>query len=76
MIIVKTPANIHGILVAHAPTLLEDELDHKSSAIITELQNIGGVSYEKHSEENHDLLNVRHDAGRSWFNRSSGITTV
>lgn len=38
---VKTETNIHGILVPHAPTLLKDELNHKNSAIIIELQSIG-----------------------------------
>ncbi|HWR42136.1 hypothetical protein [Sporomusa sp.] len=37
----KLESNVCGIIVPHAPTLLEDELNHKSSSIITALQDIG-----------------------------------
>lgn len=37
----KFTSNIHGIIVPHAPTLLEDEMDQKSSSVITALQDIG-----------------------------------
>lgn len=37
----KLNSNIHGIIVPHAPTLLEDELDEKSSAVLTALRDVG-----------------------------------
>lgn len=37
----KADHNIHGVIVPHAPTLLEDEMDHKTSAVIAELRDIG-----------------------------------
>jgi 3,4-dihydroxyphenylacetate 2,3-dioxygenase len=37
----KLEPNIHGLIVPHAPTLLEDEMDHKESSIITALQDVG-----------------------------------
>ena len=39
--IMKLEANIHGIIVPHAPTLLEDEMDQKTSSVITALQDAG-----------------------------------
>lgn len=41
MNIIKIDSNIHGMIVPHAPTLLEDEMNHKSSAVIAALQDIG-----------------------------------
>lgn len=41
MSIMKLDSNIHGIIVPHAPTLLEDEMDQRSSVVITALQDIG-----------------------------------
>jgi|GEM_PF-1184331 len=41
MSIIKLDSNIHGVIVPHAPTLLEDEMDQKSSSVITALQDIG-----------------------------------
>lgn len=38
---IKLDSNIHGIIVPHAPTLLEDEMDHKSSAVIAALRDAG-----------------------------------
>jgi len=38
---IKLDSNIHGIIVPHAPTLLEDEMDDRSSSVIEVLQNIG-----------------------------------
>ncbi|WP_378956522.1 hypothetical protein [Pelosinus sp. sgz500959] len=37
----KIDSNIYGAIVPHAPTLLEDEMDHKSSSVIKALQDIG-----------------------------------
>ncbi|AIF53336.1 hypothetical protein [Pelosinus sp. UFO1] len=37
----KIDSNIHGIIVPHAPTLLEDEMDHPSSPVIKALQESG-----------------------------------
>lgn len=37
----KIDSNIHGIIVPHAPTLLEDEMDHKPSSVIKALQDSG-----------------------------------
>lgn len=41
MNMIKLDSNIHGMIVPHAPTLLEDEMDHKSSSVIKALQNSG-----------------------------------
>jgi len=38
---IEVSSNIHGIIVPHAPTLLEDEMDQKSSSVITALQDMG-----------------------------------
>jgi len=37
----KSEFNVHGIIVPHVPTLLEDEMDNKPSKVITELMEIG-----------------------------------
>lgn len=37
----KIESNIHGIIVPHAPTLLESEMDHRVSSVITALQDSG-----------------------------------
>lgn len=34
-------SNIYGLVVPHAPTLLEDEMDHKNSTVINALQDVG-----------------------------------
>ena len=41
MNMIKLDSNIQGMIVPHAPTLLENEMDHKSSSVITALQNSG-----------------------------------
>jgi 3,4-dihydroxyphenylacetate 2,3-dioxygenase len=37
----KIESNIHGIIVPHAPTLLEDEMNYQVSSVITALQDSG-----------------------------------
>lgn len=37
----KSEFNVHGIIVPHVPTLLEDEMDQKPSVVITELRELG-----------------------------------
>lgn len=41
MNIINLDSNIHGMIVPHAPTLLEDEMDQKSSSVIKALQDSG-----------------------------------
>lgn len=37
----KLESNIYGLIVPHAPTLLEDEIDNKKSTVIDALQDVG-----------------------------------
>jgi aromatic ring-opening dioxygenase catalytic subunit (LigB family) len=41
VLIMKAEFNVHGIIVPHVPTLLEDEMDQKPSKVITELRELG-----------------------------------